>query len=128
MKSPFVLAILIVCTAFACADKTGHQIQSIFTRNMELEKETAPKVEALLQIRNNINVQGRALTEEEISLVEEIGVMEQRWLDWQKAFHARDLVQVEKNDRKAFLQEQHDMNATIMALKSDLEDMLSNPF
>lgn len=119
---------LIVCTAAACNDKTGIQIQAIFTRNMELEKETAPKVDALLQIRNNINVQGRALTEEEISLVEEIGAMEQRWLDWQKAFHARDLVQVEKKDRKAFLQEQHDMNATIMALKSDLEDMLSNPF
>jgi len=128
MKNIFVLAVIITCTAFACEDKVGQQIQAVFTQNMQLEKETAPMIDNLVQIRNNISIQGRGLTEEEISLVEEITSIEQRWLDWEKAFHAKDLVQVEPDDREAFLRQQHELNAQITALKSIAEDMLANPF
>lgn len=128
MKNIFLLAVIIICTAITCQDKVGLQIQEVFTQNMELEKETAPMIDNLVQIRNNINIQGRALTEEEISLVDEITSIEQQWLDWVKAFHAKDLVQVEKKDRESFLQLQYELNAQITTLKSTAEDMLANPF
>ena len=128
MNNVLILAVMITCTAIACEDKVGQQIQAVFTKNMDLEEETSPLITNLIQIRNNINIQGRALTEEEISLVDEITAIEQRWLDWQKAFHAKDLVQVKKEEREAFLQEQHELNASISALKTEVEDMLANPF
>lgn len=128
MKSPLLLALVLSCSAISCEDKIGQQIQAIFTKNMDLEKETAVKMEELIQFRNRINVQGRALTEEEISVVEEIDAVEKRWQDWGKAFHARDLIHVEEKDREAFLAEQHQLYADLKTLHSDIESMLSNPF
>lgn len=128
MKSPFLLALVISCSAISCEDKIGQQIQAIFTKNMDLEKETAIKMEELIQFRNKINVQGRALTEDEISLVEEMNAVEKRWQDWGKAFHARDLIHVEEKDREAFLEEQHRLYSDLKILHSDIEGMLSSPF
>ena len=50
----------------------------------QVEKEVAPKMEDLIQIKNNINISGRALTEVEMDRVDKIERIEQSMKYWRE--------------------------------------------
>jgi len=124
MRKFFILTVLIISTAAACNDQLLEQIQEIHTQNTELANETAALVESLVQIRNQINVQGRALSEPEIARVEEIDDLEQRWLDWKVGFQSVDPIKAAEKEGKAVLGEQQIYQQALQALKAEAEELL----
>lgn len=55
----------------------------VHTEAMEIEQNIKPQLEELAQLKNSINVQGRALTPEEIKLVERIGSIQNSYAYWE---------------------------------------------
>lgn len=51
---------------------------------LQIEKQVMPQLTELIQIKNHINVQGRALRAEEIALVKEIEAIETSYDQWKK--------------------------------------------
>ncbi len=51
---------------------------------LKIEKQVAPQLQELTQVKNSIQVQGRALTPEEMALVQEIESIEQSYEYWEK--------------------------------------------
>lgn len=51
---------------------------------IQIEKQVAPQLEELIQIKNSINIQGRALTQEEQTLVQEIENIEASYTYWEE--------------------------------------------
>lgn len=127
MKNVLFLAILIALTASTCQDPLMEKILRVHTQTVSLEKETSPIMDELIQVRNRINIQGRALTEEELSLTEEINSMETRWEEWKQAFHATDPATVAKTERDSFLKTQQEFQQTLLNLKTSAESILANP-
>ena len=123
MKNLFILITLILSTAIACNDQTLEQIQTTHTQNTELEKEMTGIIESLVQIRNHINIQGRALTEEEIALVSKIDTLEQKWLDWETAFQAIEPGKAAKKSRETILKEEQTLLQTLQTLKTEAETL-----
>lgn len=55
----------------------------VHTEAMEIEQNIKPQLEELAQLKNSINVQGRALTPEEIKLVERIESIQNSYAYWE---------------------------------------------
>lgn len=55
----------------------------VHTEAMEIEQNIKPQLEELAQLKNSINVQGRALTPEEIKLIEQIEAIENSYAYWE---------------------------------------------
>lgn len=128
MKYAIPLAALLLLAAVSCKDPLIEQIRSVHDENVELEKETALKIDQLIQIRNGINIQGRALTEDELIVVGEIDAIEQRWLDWKKSFRPLDPETSPKTSREAVLKEQQALLETLRKVDADAAQMLEAPF
>lgn len=127
MKIYFLLlTTLILSSSNTCNDQLLEQIQVLHTQNTELEKETAGLIDSLVQIRNRINIQGRALTEEEIARVGKIDALEQRWQDWETDFQAITPSKVAKRSRKSVLETQQALQQSLQALKIEAEALLKN--
>ncbi|MBK7409361.1 MAG: hypothetical protein IPL49_01180 [Saprospirales bacterium] len=121
-----LLAMLIFSSTNTCNDQLLEQIQVLHLQNTELEKETAGIIDSLVQIRNRINIQGRALTEEELARVGSIDALEQRWQDWETGFQAITPSTVAKKERKSVLETQQALQQSLQALKIEAEALLKN--
>lgn len=128
MKHAIPLAALFLLAAVSCKDPLIEQIRSVHNENVELEKETALKIDQLIQIRNGINIQGRALTEDEVIVVGEIDAIEQRWLDWKKSFRPLDPETTPKESRETLLKEQQELLQSLQQLGAEAAQMLEAPF
>lgn len=128
MKHAIPLAALFLLAVVSCKDPLIEQIRSVHNENVELEKETALKIDQLVQIRNGINIQGRALTEDEVIVVGEIDAIEQRWLDWKKSFRPLDPETTPKTSREALLKEQQALLQNLQQLDAEAAQMLEAPF
>ncbi|MDV7401020.1 hypothetical protein RZS08_56910, partial [Arthrospira platensis SPKY1] len=93
-------------TANCRNDQLIRQIETAHQANTELIAETAAKMDTLVQLRNRINIQGRALTTEEIEKVEAINQLEQRWLAAKDFLPPIDSLPKTQKGKKAALQKQ----------------------
>ena len=69
IKMKYFYFFLIVLFFFSCSssnDKILKEATNLYNESLAIEEEVLPKFEELEQISNSINIQGRALTEEEI--------------------------------------------------------------
>jgi hypothetical protein len=128
MKHTIPLAALFLLAVVSCKDPLIEQIRSVHHENVELEKETALKIDQLIQLRNGINIQGRALTEDEVVVVGEIDAIEQRWLDWKKSFRPLDPETTPKTSRETLLKDQQALLQSLQQLGADAAQMLEAPF
>jgi hypothetical protein len=60
------------------------EASEIHDQSLEIEKEVAKKFDSLEQISNSINIQGRALTEEEIKFTREVELLGLSLNYWQE--------------------------------------------
>lgn len=70
----FLITILI----FGCSsgnEKILKEATEIYKQSLEIEQEVLPKFEELEQAKNSINIQGRALTEEEIKFTRDVDLL-----------------------------------------------------
>jgi len=88
MKQKNLLFVIVLFLVAACSseDQDEAKIQQaaeIHAESVALEQEIKPQLEALVQAKNNINVQGRALTAEEQSFVKKVEQLEQSYDFWE---------------------------------------------
>ncbi len=83
-SSVFILTVLIISCGGGDNDKLMKEALDIHNQSMAMEKEILPKLEELDQIKNNINIQGRALTKEEIAFVRKVELLNLSLQHWQE--------------------------------------------
>ena len=115
--------IIIACNSAKKENPVLKEAAQTHEQALQLEKQVAPQLAELTQVKNSINVQGRALTPEEQALVQEIEVIERSYGYWEENHvevpgyaHAHD------HDDEAHSHEGHDHGAK---LELTPEDMLT---
>lgn len=90
MKSIYTIILATAAFFLGCAGSKNTDnplMQKAFAIHQEaskIEKEIAPKLEDLIQVKNGTNIAGRALTEAEIERVEKIERIEQSLKFWRE--------------------------------------------
>ncbi len=85
MKNSLILFSLFIAAACSSGKKADPQLEqaaAVHEEAMKIEEEARNKLDSLLQLRNSINVQGRALSEAEIAFVREVDGLEDRFRAW----------------------------------------------
>ena len=74
----YLTSILIAILFFSCSsnnEKVLKEAVEIHEQSLAIEKEISTRFEELEQVKNSINIQGRALTEEEIKFTREVDLL-----------------------------------------------------
>jgi protein involved in sex pheromone biosynthesis len=111
MKTIFLSSIvLFLFFLTGCESGLEQKINDLHASSREVEKEVLPKMEELVQQKNSLNVQGRALTEAEITFTGKVGELEQTLAQWQKGMEdaekmkpGEDRLNIEKSLKEAIL-------------------------
>ena len=125
----FFLFILLL-SIFACTprpqtgDVNWSNIQELNSKALTIGQKVKPILEDLEQKRNSINIQGRALTEQEIQFVEEVEKLMSRFGDWdQKRINLPDFEEkFEGNLNSLFKSEQASLD-TIQAIQKAVQSL-----
>ncbi len=88
MKQKNLLLLIALFGIVACgtdeqAEAQMQQAAAIHAESVELEQEIKPQLETLVQAKNSINVQGRALTPKEQLFVKKVEQLEQTYHFWE---------------------------------------------
>ena len=78
--------LLAACVARKPEDSVLKRAAEFYRQSIAAEKALQPKLDQLVQYRNSINVQGRALRPDEIAFVEEVDRVEADLMGWQENF------------------------------------------
>lgn len=131
MKNPnlFLIAFLV----FGCSsgnEKILQEATDIHNQSLTIEKEILPKFEELEQAKNSINIQGRALTEEEIKFTREVDLLGLSLNYWQENHLEVPQNPPKENNRstvkfsaKDILLIQKEFNDSIIAIRARLENI-----
>jgi septal ring factor EnvC (AmiA/AmiB activator) len=77
-----ILTVIFLAAQFSCEPSLQQQIDEIHAEARKAGGEVAPKVEELTQQANSINVQGRALTPEEIEFTGQVASLQETFAQW----------------------------------------------
>ncbi len=80
----FVFLLFISCNISRKESPELQEAAKVHTQAIKIEKELKPQLEQLIQIKNSINVQGRALTSQELALVTQIESIEHSYAFWEE--------------------------------------------
>lgn len=125
MKFALLFLALTMSTATCRNEQLIRQIEAVRQANTELIVEIGAKMDTLVQLRNRINIQGRALTTEEINRVETINRLEQRWLAAKDFLPPIDSLPKTRKGKKAALQKQETYHNDLLLLKADIDTALA---
>ena len=89
MKFNSILIFTVLLLIFSCGDSNNKdqlmkEALDIHNQTMAMEKEILPKLEELEQAKNSINIQGRALTDEEKAFVRKVELLNLSLEHWQE--------------------------------------------
>ena len=79
-----ILAIVLSCGGETEEHKTLHHASEIHLEAMKIKKEMEPDLDQLRQLSNSIQIQGRALTPEEINFTKAVSTLERRLEFWEE--------------------------------------------
>lgn len=77
------LAFLVSCGGGSEEDKILHQAADVHMEAIKIKKEMEPALKQLRQLNNNVQVQGRALTAEELAFTKAVSALESRLKYWE---------------------------------------------
>ena len=110
-------------------ENTLKEATEIYNRSLEIEKEIQPKLEELIQARNSINIQGRALTAEEIQFTDEVNALAERLDSWHKTLPEipqsgqQEIADAEKPSASELLAKQKEAHDAIVAIRASLDSL-----
>lgn len=79
----FFILLLFSCASNSKVDtELLDKAHQFYTQAAKIGTELKPQIESLIQQKNSLNIQGRALTDDEISLVANIESLEKAYQDW----------------------------------------------
>ena len=79
----YVVLILLACGGSE-EDKLLHEAADIHMEAIKIQKEMEPELEQLRQMSNSIQIQGKELTQEEITFTKEVTSLERRLQYWEE--------------------------------------------
>jgi hypothetical protein len=120
-----------ICTCSSSNEKVLKKANEIYDQSIKIEKEVAKKYDSLEQVSNSINIQGRALTEEEIKFTREVELLGLSLDYWQENhIEVPTSEDLEKNNRSPvkfsaqdILSIQKEFNDSILALQIRLNKL-----
>jgi hypothetical protein len=77
--------IVVSCNATSTQDAQMKQAAALYEEALTLEEKVAPLVEELIQRRNSLSVQGRALSGEEQNFIDRVYALEERFAKWKES-------------------------------------------
>jgi hypothetical protein len=80
----FLFLSIFACGGESTEHKILHQASDIHLEALKIKKELEPNLEQLRQLNNSIQIQGRALTPEEIKFAKEVNALESRLSHWEE--------------------------------------------
>lgn len=86
----YFLSICLICFAASCNSvseedqKLLKEAAEVHQKAVDIEQQVTPKLDALVQQKNQINIQGRALTTEETEFVKKVESLESSYAYWQE--------------------------------------------
>jgi hypothetical protein len=80
----FLLLSILSCGGETAEHKILHQASEVHQEALKVKKELEPNLEQLRQLSNGIQIQGRALTSEEISFTNAVALVESRLNYWEE--------------------------------------------
>ena len=91
---PQIIYLFILPFFFSCGTTKSTSDKIIETQDSIeiLLTKVNPKIDSLIQLRNNINVQGQALTTEEIQTVAKVDSLEQLFEQWKRDYEKRKVI------------------------------------
>jgi len=126
-----IILSFLMLTCSSSNEKILKKATEIHDQSIELEKEVAQKYDSLQQASNSINIQGRALTEEEIKFTRDVELMGLSLDYWQENhLEVPTTEDLKKNNRSTvkfsaqdILMIQKEFNDSIQAIKARIETL-----
>ncbi len=119
-KSALLLFSSFLLLSITCDNKVQKQIAELHSASMALNGEFLPLMEELNQRAISINIQGRALTQEEMSFVSSVGSLEDEHNHW--LLDMESLMSMPANKER--LEKEQKSDETILALKNKAIELL----
>lgn len=146
MKTIFSFLLAFVAFFFACNTSKNTNSEAmkkafqLHTESSQIEKELTPELETLIQIRNQINIMGRQLTESEMSKIERINQIESSLKFWKENLPDVPGFEHEHHDHEGpckhdygkklelmpedWIRVQQEFKDSIIVIKSRVEDLM----
>lgn len=119
----FLFTSLVLSAYLSCGPTFESEIKELHANSRQAGDEVAPKLEALTQRANSINIQGRALTPEEIEFTGQVASLQETFAQWNKDMEKAEAMQPTK---KRFDLEQK-LNEAIGAFVRQVEALAPRP-
>lgn len=79
----FLLSIMMMgCNSQSANDPRWKEAAAIQQKALDMGQEVAPQLESLVQRRNSLSVQGRALSKEEQGFIDRVYALEEQYNQW----------------------------------------------
>ena len=108
---------------FACRPSLVERVNELHRASRQIESEVAPKLEDLIQQKNSINIQGRALTSEEIEFSGKVSELEATFARWKEGMEAVE----KKSPDESRLDVEITLKDAIVAFKKQVESLAPKP-
>lgn len=77
--------LMISCNSTSSPDEKMKEAASIYEEALRIETKVSPLMEELIQRRNGLSVQGRALSQEEQGFIDRVYALEERFSEWKES-------------------------------------------
>lgn len=84
MKTLFTILTMLSLASTGCQPSLDQKVQDLHNQNHQTIERFRPGVEQLIFLRNSINVQGRALTLEEVEFTGQVNQIEIRYSEYKR--------------------------------------------
>ncbi|MAT55608.1 MAG: hypothetical protein CMN32_14115 [Saprospirales bacterium] len=121
MKTIFILLTFALATV-QCQQNLEDHIQALHDQNQKLVQQLDPRVKDLVSLRNNINIQGRALTPDEITFT---GMVNDVEFTYQETLQELETLQQLPSDSTRLEKEQA-INTVLSELYARADSILQN--
>jgi len=121
MKTIFILLTFALATV-QCQQNLENHIQALHDQNQKLVQQLDPRVKDLVSLRNNINIQGRALTPDEITFT---GMVNDVEFTYQETLQELETLQQLPSDSTRLEKEQA-INTVLSELYARADSILQN--
>ncbi|GAB4243332.1 MAG: hypothetical protein Kow0027_02380 [Saprospiraceae bacterium] len=121
MKMIFILLTFALATV-QCQQNLEDHIQALHDQNQKLVQQLDPRVKDLVSLRNNINIQGRALTPDEITFT---GMVNDVEFTYQETLQELETLQQLPSDSTR-LEKEKAINTVLSELYARADSILQN--
>ncbi len=84
LRVGFLILLIAACKSTPKDNPALQEAARIHAEAAQIEQALQPQLKELIQRKNSINIQGRALTEEEIAFVEKVNAIENSYTYWEE--------------------------------------------